>query len=112
MTPAISDRDRILVAPLARSGPRLGEIVEYDNGDGVKVHRIVARRRDRSGFVVLVHGDNTDEQPEPVRVSRLVGRVVAVEKNGVIQRLDTWRARVTAIGAVLTRRLRRTERSE
>jgi signal peptidase I len=105
MTPTIRDGDRILVAPLSRA-PHVGDVVEYERENGVSVHRVVASRRDRSGIVVFVRGDASDESAECVSMTRVIGRVVAVENNGIVHRLDGWRGRAAGIARVLKRRLR------
>lgn len=108
MVPAIRDGERVLVAPVSSRALRIGDIVQYASPDGLRVHRLLGRRRDPSGETRLVlGGDNSEEPLEVARPADLLGRVVAVEREGRVTRLDSWWKRRVGLVRAWTRRVRR-----
>ncbi len=88
MRPLIERADRVLVAPADRA--RWGEVWAYCHQTGaVLVHRCRGRRK--SGY--LFQGDAERRADALVPPPRLIGRVVAVERDGVATQLagrDGW----------------------
>ncbi|MBN2464237.1 S26 family signal peptidase [candidate division WOR-3 bacterium] len=79
MSPFILDGDVITIAPLARDGPGIGQIVAFVNpvNRRLVVHRIVGRHE----LCFLIQGDNLPERAV-TRIDRdsVLGRVVRVER--------------------------------
>lgn len=107
MQPAIGDGDRVLVAPVAPAAARVGDVLQYATADGLRIHRLLGRRRSPTGAPgFLLAGDNSDDPPDLVDSASVLGRVVAVERAGVVRRLDSWPARGAALVRVTRRRIR------
>jgi SOS-response transcriptional repressor LexA len=106
MRPSIQDGERVLVAPASPATLRAGDIVAYARDDGLRAHRLLARRGGRGGrCVLLVAADAGVDPPETVDEADVVGRVVAVERDGRIQRLDGRARRLLALARAARRRL-------
>lgn len=86
MDPAIRDDDYLNVEPIAdRSRIRRGEVVVMLAERGLTVHRVLAHR----GDTILTRGDNAPEADPPLHHSRVIGRVVSVEREGKTHKLAT-----------------------
>jgi hypothetical protein len=85
MTPFVKDGDVITVSPFAGASPRMGDVVAFIRPETEKllVHRIVGK----SGDSYLIKGDSVHDEDDHVREVNVLGRVVAVERNGQRVRL-------------------------
>ena len=97
MTPFVRDGDVALVAPTAGPEVGIGDVICYETPSGkLLIHRVLARDVNR----LAAKGDAL-AFIEIVDRTRLLGRVVAVERHGTIKRFDTrvarWRNRVIAV---------------
>jgi hypothetical protein len=110
MAPWIQDGDEIVLAPADPEALRPGDIVQFRASDGLRVHRILAVRRQAGGVCFLVAGDRSGVPDSPVPAGAIRGRVVAVIRGERPIRLDRramlLRARLRASRARLGRRLR------
>jgi hypothetical protein len=59
-------------------GARIGDIVLTLAERGLTAHRVIARRGDD----LVTRGDNAPAPDAPVHVSRVIGRVAGVERDG------------------------------
>lgn len=96
MTPFVRDGDVVLVTPTAGMEVGIGDVICYETPSGkLLLHRVIAR--DADGF--MAKGDAL-ACVEAIDRTRLLGKVVAVERHGVVKRFDTrvgrWRNRVIA----------------
>jgi hypothetical protein len=96
MTPFVRDGDVALVEPAAPADVGIGDVICYETTSGtLRLHRLIAR--DPRG--VVARGDAL-AGVEVVEGTRLLGKVVAVERHGTIRRFDTrlarWRNRAIA----------------
>src|SRR5574337_1632039 len=92
MFPTIDDSETVVVEPVAPSHVKRGDIILYRRHGGMIAHRVVciARTKQRALTPVLtLRGDASDFPDEPVEVSRVLGKVVAVERDGRSVRLDS-----------------------
>jgi hypothetical protein len=97
MTPFVRDGDVALVAPIDGRKVGIGDVICYETPTGkLLLHRLIAGDRDR----VVAKGDALTFV-EVIDRTRLLGKVVAVERHGTVKRLDTrvagWRNRVIAL---------------
>jgi signal peptidase len=112
MTPTIREGEVITVVPVQPNGIRRGEIILYRSERGVFGHRVVRVTRGRAGSVVLLpRGDACQTCDEPVEESAVLGRIVAVERDGESLDLAGWCARTYATARAPVSRLLRSFRS-
>ena len=106
MLPFIWDGDVALVTPTAPASIAIGDIVCYETTPGrLFLHRIV--RRDGDRFVTK--GDALSST-EVIERTQLLGKVVAFERHGRVNRLDTraarwWNRAVVCVSHVVPRLL-------
>lgn len=92
MLPFIRGGDVVHVEPAGRREIAVGDVVCYAPAAGVLVvHRVIVRRGDR----LVTRGDALSHR-EILPGTHVLGRVVAVERDGRLRRLDTPFARATA----------------
>jgi phage repressor protein C with HTH and peptisase S24 domain len=84
MSPALSDGDRLEVAPLA-APPRAGEIVVMRRGSRLITHRLISL----SEGLAVTRGDACSSDDPPVPAADLIGRVVRVRRHRLWHRI--WR---------------------
>jgi hypothetical protein len=119
MHPTIRHAEMVIVAPLTPAGLALGDIVLSRCGEKLTVHRFVRRTADptedadpsepRRPMVVL-RGDACRVCDPPIPESRILGKVVAIERRG--RRVNPyglhseWVRRIYGLLARLISRLR------
>ncbi len=101
MYPTIRDGDVVTVAPCEAGALRLGDIIFYRRPGGHVAHRLVSRSRDSS--LLTTRGDAHTYSDAPFPSARLIGRVVTVEMNGHVVRLDTPLQRWMGLARVAVR---------
>jgi hypothetical protein len=107
MHPTIRDGETITVAPFSRSTARTGEILLYRNHRTVIAHRVVAvRSHSGEPLKLVLRGDAADCCDAPIADERVLGRVVAVEREGRTLRFGTVSRRWSRILAWALRRVR------
>jgi ribosomal protein S18 acetylase RimI-like enzyme len=90
MRPFIQDGDLITVSPLRNSPIRIGDVVLYKTADGrIIVHRVIRKTRIDGKAAFFIKGDAAFDKPEEVDAKRILGRVVAIERNRLKRKLDT-----------------------
>ena len=90
MHPFIRDGDFIVVSPVKSSSIRKGDIVFYSNAENkIIVHRIIRKYKQKGRMTVLVKGDASFSSPEKMDIQNVLGKVIAIERNGRKKRLDT-----------------------
>ncbi len=93
MSPFIRNGDVVQLVPV-KGKINLGDIILYRSSYGnTIVHRVVQRRRE----IVITKGDSSPSPDQPVLSKQVLGRVVAVEKNGWRIRLDSPMGRLLNI---------------
>jgi hypothetical protein len=97
MTPFVRDGDVALVTPTAAGHVGIGDVICYETPAGkLLLHRLIARDGDR-----LVAKGDALAFAEILDRTRLLGKVVAVERHGTVKRFDTrvaqWRNRVITV---------------
>jgi signal peptidase len=92
MRPFIRDGDFIVVSPIENSSIRTGDVVFYlTTYNKVMVHRVIKKyKKDKdNGITMFIKGDATFSSPEKIDMQNVLGKVIAVERNGRKKRLDT-----------------------
>lgn len=98
MRPFIQDGDLITVSPLRNYPIRVGDVVLYKTADDQAiVHRVIRKTIKGSGTVFFIKGDATFGQSEEVDTEMVLGRVVAIERNGRGKKLDTKLYRIIGL---------------
>ena len=93
MSPFIRNGDVVEVVPL-EGKINLGDIVLYRSSHGnTVIHRVIQRSK-RS---IITKGDSVPSSDQPMLSRQVLGRVVAIEKNGWRIRLDTPMGRLLNI---------------
>jgi hypothetical protein len=104
------DGDVLKIAHAVHSKLRRGAIIFYENDEGeAVVHRLMEKTEE----LLMTKGDSMAASDSPIHVGRLLGRVVAIERNG--RRIDLESFRLRLVGAIrfhpLFRKLCRFKRS-
>jgi signal peptidase I len=105
MHPFIRNGDLLVVEPAGGSAVRLGEVAFYrtENG-GIAAHRVVGKRGRGGREFLATKGDAVRGTSHAVASSEVLGRVVAIEREGTEVRLDGGRARAVALVYVASSR--------
>jgi hypothetical protein len=105
MRPFIRDQDLIEVAPLSGEQARRGQVVVFELDGRLLVHRVVSLRQGKDGMRLLVQGDALLYPDGWIQPKQVFGRVVALQRSGRWQRLDTparrWLAAWSLFGLTL-----------
>jgi len=89
MRPFIRDGDFIVVSPVKSSSIRKGDVVFYSDAENkIIVHRIIRKYKKNDRIIVLIKADASFGSPEKVDIHNVLGKVVAIERNGREKRLD------------------------
>jgi len=92
MSPILMPGDRVLVCGKNADELSIGDIVLARAGDAWLAHRLIARRVQNGRVFLVTQGDNA-AQPDPFwSAAQVVGRVVAIQRDSRIIRLDSRRA--------------------
>jgi len=93
MSPFIQNGDVLEVVPV-KGKINLGDVVFYHSSNGnPTVHRVIQRSKEN----IITKGDSLSNSDQPVLSKQVLGRVVAIEKNGWRIRLDTPTGRLLNI---------------
>jgi len=84
MFPTIRHEDSVTVVAADASAIKTGDIVLYRLGEGVIAHRVIGIERTPDGRVgrVAFRGDWADLPDAPVQPDQILGRVLAVDREG------------------------------
>ena len=76
MLPTLQPGDEVVVDLEVRT-VRCGDLITVRNGEALIVHRVI-----EGGPPLVTRGDNSPRADEPIEVSRLLGRVVEIRREG------------------------------
>jgi hypothetical protein len=82
MHPTIRSGELITIGPVAPAGIRRGDIVLYRLRRRVFAHRVVGIERTRGALKFRLRGDSADECDAPVTPDQILGKVLAVDRDG------------------------------
>lgn len=81
MLPVLQDGDEVSVRPARFYWP--GQVLVFADLQGqVWVHRLLGLKPSSGGWRLYLKGDNTPKMDPPIETARVIGRVVAVRRNG------------------------------
>lgn len=105
MHPTIRNGEIITVVPLGGSPVQVGDVVLYRRGRAAIAHRVI-RVQSASGQLVgfVLRGDAADSCDRPIQAAQVLGRVLAIERDG------RW-VRPDLMGSGWSRALRRALRA-
>ena len=89
MRPFVVHGTTVHVENVDPSAVRPGDVVVFTRGMELVAHRVLRQRRREGRRIFITKGDVLNAPDEPVAEESLVGRVVAIERNGRLLRLDT-----------------------
>jgi hypothetical protein len=126
MSPLLREGDTVLVSH-GREGLQRGCVVLFRQKSKLVAHRVLRISRDNGGTTLTTKGDSLRTLDAPVPAERIVGWVVAIDRDGRQRRLDStgwlvagWLIAVATLctavpyrlGRALMRRLRPNRRSQ
>jgi len=108
MLPTIHDGDHALISHSC-AGVRRGHVIVFRQGSRLIAHRVLRIEGSNDEPIFFTKGDNAPAFDPPLRADEIVGRVLAIEREGRHTSLDTtaWRALgwLIAIGTLVWKRL-------
>jgi signal peptidase I len=111
MAPFIHDGDVVTIEPVTDRGVLVGDVVLYRTAaGGLVAHRVLRKIMGCGAEALLVRGDATSGPYDQVLPEQVLGKVVSLERDGAVVRLDSWHRRLGALlltsGVALLRRVR------
>ncbi len=98
MRPFIREEDFITVSPIENSSISIGDVVFFVSADDqIIVHRVIRKYKKDGRVTLVVKGDASFGSPENVDIQNILGKVVAIERNGRERRLDTKLYRIIGL---------------
>jgi len=83
MNPTIRDGETVVVEPVRALEVLRGDIILYRQASRVVAHRVISLKgSDETHRVFILRGDALIGCDEPVRAEQILGRIVAVEREG------------------------------
>jgi len=105
MQPLVRSGDILLVKSVDPQRVRIGDVVLCSQGqDRILVHRVIGKRSTTDGHRFLVQGDQSPQADGWLAQHQVLGRLVAVERDGKPFELDGLRMRSLSCFAVLRSR--------
>ncbi len=88
MLPLLEPGDQLKVLH-GQSHVDVGDVITFYKDDTFVAHRIMQIKTKQNRPVIISKGDNTPQFDPPLRLQEIVGRVIAVERNGRLMKIDT-----------------------
>ncbi len=86
MAPAVRDGDVVTIAPVDPLQVTVGDVILCDTWRGPLAHRVVAVDRRAQPPQFVLRGDRSQQDDRPVATGQVRGRLVAVERDGHVDR--------------------------
>ncbi|MFA6032454.1 MAG: signal peptidase I [Myxococcota bacterium] len=96
MRPYLRAGDVVSVKPADPHSLRKGDLIMFQSGDLMIVHRVLGESRGEEGVMLVTKGDANPHNDPPVHHGRVMGRVVKIERNGLRLDLDSLPMRVVS----------------
>lgn len=98
MRPFIRDGDFIVVSRIENSSMKTGDVALYFTAKNkIIVHRVIKKYKKNGRMTLVIKGDASFGSPEKVDMQNVLGKVVAIERNGRERRLDTKLYRIIGL---------------
>jgi hypothetical protein len=97
MRPFIREGDILLARPIDSASVRVGEIILFGDGNGgMLAHRVIKKyqRADQTSYITS--GDSNRSPDREITKDRIMGRIVALERQGDLKRLDNPASQVVS----------------
>ncbi len=101
MFPTSHSGDTITVKPAKATDVSVGDVIVYVSGKRMIAHRLVAKRIRNNEIVLICQGDFFPKPDPLIEGKQVLGKVVAVKRNGRTIRFDTLWCRL--IGLLLAK---------
>ena len=89
MYPTIMANEKIVVAPIDPAAVRTGDIILYRANGCLIAHRVAHIKKmnpeagiTNAGWSFILKGDASRTYDEPVKFKQILGKVIAIERNG------------------------------
>lgn len=99
MAPFLPRGSKVLVSQTAPHWIRCGDLVVYEDEGRMICHRVLRRRPQKFSHAFLTKGDGWRMTDPWVCAEQVMGKVVAMSRNGSVARLDTPLRRLQAVAA-------------
>ncbi len=86
--PFLEDGDKLRVLH-GQSHAGVGDVITFYKDDIFVAHRIMQKKTQQNRPVIITKGDNAPQFDPPLRLQEIVGRVIAVERDGRLMKMDT-----------------------
>jgi len=96
MIPSLREGDLVTVVPAKTC--RVGDIVLYNRGDSLIMHRVLAKFADK----IITKGDAAARLDPPLNLGDILGRAVSYERQGKKFSLNSLRSRMCGLAYCLT----------
>jgi hypothetical protein len=94
MAPTAPVGSKVLIKAISdKKGVHFGDIIVFQDGDKLIIHRILCKHRNGEETLYLQGGDNYC-QPSLVKENQVLGKIFAVQQNSQIIELDAFRGRL------------------
>ena len=93
MFPLLQEGDKVLVTH-NNNGIRNGDVIVFHLSEIVVIHRVLRIYGSKTKPIFLTKGDNTPRFDYPIGISKIVGRVIAIERGNRYMLLDTTKKRI------------------
>jgi hypothetical protein len=97
MLPSISPKDQVVVKKCGASDVKPGDIVLFQRGPSLIVHRLQDKIMQDKELLLLPKADRDYRAEEPFPSEQLLGRVVKIHKKSTTIYLDKWHGRAINI---------------
>ncbi|MFQ5574716.1 MAG: signal peptidase I [Terriglobia bacterium] len=95
MHPFIKNGEILRVKPVESADVDCGDVVFYwTRGRGVVAHRLIRKKRLNGEDIFVMKGDSVPVFDELVRAEQVIGKVIAIERNGRVRELESTPHRV------------------
>ncbi|MGD8522437.1 MAG: signal peptidase I [Desulfobacterales bacterium] len=84
MYPVIQDGETLIVEPIVPSAVKVGDIILYKSEEKLIAHRVISIKEISipNQYSLILRGDAAYSYDEPVYADQILGKVIAIERNG------------------------------
>jgi len=91
MLPTFKNGDKVCIVPINSTQVKIGEIVVFQTGDHLTIHRVIGILESDSRTLFFHKGDNSYiPGANPIPVERIIGKVMGVKRGDKVKRVDDY----------------------